>query len=83
MNDRKDNQMEERKETFARNFFRLYDRKIASGELTFSRSGIRRDDFTRLCTDSEFVFPKEEILLFCEKAQLTEEEAASLLKFAE
>lgn len=75
--------MEERKETFAGNFFRIYDRKIASGELTFSRSGVKADHFTRLCTDGSFVFPKEQILLFCEKAHLTAEEAESLLKFAE
>lgn len=73
--------MTEIKETFARNFFRLYDSKIASGEITFSRSGIDRNDFTRLCTDSTFVFPKEEVLRFCEKANLTDEQAESLLKF--
>lgn len=35
---------------FKQLFFRIYDRKIASGEITFSRSGIKKDDFTRLCT---------------------------------
>lgn len=73
--------MAEIKETFARNFFRLYDSKIASGELTFAESGISRDSFTILCTDSSFVFSKEEIQRFCEKAKLTDEQAESLLKF--
>lgn len=73
--------MSEIKETFARNFFRLYDSKIASGELTFAESGISRDSFTRLCVDSSFVFPREEIQRFCEKAKLTDEQAESLLKF--
>ena len=71
------------KETFARNFFRLYDSKIASGEITFAEAGISRDSFTILCTDSSFVFPKEEILRFCENAKLTDEQAESLLKFVE
>ena len=75
--------MAEIKETFARNFFRLYDSKIASGELTFVESGISRDSFTRICVDTSFVFPKEEIERFCEKAKLTDEQAVSLLKFAE
>ena len=75
--------MAEIKETFARNFFRLYDGKIASGELTFVESGISRDSFTRICVDTSFVFPKEEIERFCEKAKLTDEQAESLLKFAE
>ena len=73
--------MAEIKETFARNFFRLYDSKIASGELTFVESGISRDSFTRICVDTSFVFPKEEIERFCEKAKLTNEQAVSLLKF--
>ncbi len=75
--------MAEIKETFARNFFRLYDSKIASGELTFVESGISRDSFTRLCVDTSFVFPEEEIQRFCEKAKLTDEQAESLLKFVE
>ena len=73
--------MAEIKETFARNLFRLYDSKIASGELTFVESGISRDSFTRICVDTSFVFPKEEIERFCEKAKLTDEQAESLLKF--
>ena len=75
--------MTEIKETFARNFFRLYDSKIASGELTFAESGISRDSFTRICVDTSFVFPKEEIERFCKKAKLTDEQAESLLKFVE
>ena len=75
--------MTEIKETFAINFFRIYDRKIASGEITFSTSGVKKDDFTRLCVDSSFVFPKEEIEEFCQKAKLTDEEAERLLKFVE
>ena len=75
--------MAEIKETFARNFFRLYDSKIASGELTFAESGISRDSFSRLCVDSGFVFPIEEIQRFCEKAHLSDDQAESLLKFVE
>ncbi len=75
--------MAEIKETFARNFFRLYDSKIASGELTFVESGISRDSFTRICVDTSFVFPEEEIQRFCERAKLTDEQAESLLKFVE
>lgn len=75
--------MAEIKETFARNLFRLYDSKIASGELTFVESGISRDSFTRICVDTSFVFPEEEIQRFCEKAKLTDEQAESLLKFVE
>ena len=75
--------MAEIKETFARNFFRLYDSKIASGDLTFAESGISRDSFTRICVDTSFVFSEEELQRFCEKAKLTDEQAESLLKFVE
>ena len=41
---------------FKQCFFRIYDKKIASGEITFSRTGISKDQFTALCTEPAFVF---------------------------
>lgn len=70
-------------ESFARAFFRIYDRKIASGEITFSQTGIKKDDFTKLCTDGSFVLPLEEIRRICQVMKLTEEESDSLLCWAE
>ena len=40
--------------TFKKLFFRLYDRKISSGEVSFSQLGIGKSDFTRLCTEDNF-----------------------------
>ncbi|MDO4834120.1 MAG: hypothetical protein Q4A40_03670 [Bacillota bacterium] len=68
-------------ETFAQKFFKIYDRKILSGEISFSRSGISRNDFTGLCTDPDFVMERDALLIVCEKMELTEEETAELLKF--
>lgn len=70
-------------ETFAMVFFQLYDRKIASGEITFSQVGIRKDDFSRLCVDKTFVPPRSEIARICTGMKLTEEESARLLAFSE
>ena len=67
--------------TFAQTFLRIYDRKILSGEITFSTSGINKNNFTRLCIDPEYVMPLEEILTVSEKMHLTEEEKESLLSF--
>ena len=69
-------------ETFAQRFLKIYDRKILSGEITFSQSGINKSNFTRLCIDPEYVMPREEILLVGEKMHLTEEEKEGLLAFA-
>ena len=69
-------------ETFAQKFLKIYDRKILSGETTFSRSGINKNNFTRLCIDPEYVMPREEILTVCEKMHLTEEEKEALLAYA-
>ena len=69
-------------ETFAQTFLKIYDRKILSGEITFGTSGINKSNFTRLCIDPEYVMPREEILVCCEKMRLTEEEKAALLAFA-
>ena len=44
---------------FKQCFFRIYDKKIASGEVTFSRTGITKDQFTALCTEPDFVFDQE------------------------
>lgn len=63
---------------FRMEFFRLYDRKIASGELKFSELGISKDDFTRLCTDSEFTLTEEKVKDLCIKMKLNQEEIEKL-----
>jgi hypothetical protein len=68
-------------DTFAQKFLRIYDRKILSGEITFSTSGINKNNFTRLCIDPEYVMTREEILLCSEKMHMTEEEKESLLAY--
>lgn len=70
-------------ETFAQKFLKIYDRKILSGEITFSQSGINKNDFTRLCIDPEFVMEREALLVACDKMKVSEEEKAELLKFCE
>lgn len=67
---------------FKQIFFRIYDRKIASGEITFSKSGIKKDDFTRLCTEEGFVLSREAINLIAVNMKLTEEEKSQLLEAA-
>lgn len=69
--------------TFAGAFFRMYDRKICSGEITFSQTGMKKDDFTRLCIDEGYVLPYEEIKAIGEKMKLNRFETDLLLSFAE
>ncbi|MDD4377717.1 MAG: hypothetical protein PHH48_06235 [Eubacteriales bacterium] len=64
-------------------FFRLYDRKISSGQITFSQTGIKKDDFTRLCTEEDFVFDKETLQRLCVTMKLTSEEEKMLMESAE
>lgn len=68
---------------FKQLFFRIYDRKIASGEITFSRSGIKKDDFTRLCTEEGFAFDRETIERLAVTMKLTEDEKTQLLELSE
>ena len=56
--------------TFKNLFFRYYDRKIADGTITFSKLGITKTDFTRLCVE-------------CNLMKLTEEEETELFGAAE
>ncbi len=67
---------------FKQAFFRIYDRKIASGEITFSRTGIKKDDFTRLCTEPGFVLDQEVLDMLAETMKLTEEERQLLAETA-
>lgn len=68
--------------SFKRLFFRLYDRKVADGTVTFSQLGISKLDFTKLCTDEKFAFDEETILRISKVMKLTEEEEEELLAAA-
>lgn len=59
-------------------FFRVYDRKIASGEIKFSELGLSKDDFTRLCTEPDYMVTEEKLKELCIKMKLTEEETEKL-----
>ncbi|QIB69527.1 hypothetical protein Ami103574_09375 [Aminipila butyrica] len=63
---------------FKREFFRIYDKKIASGQLTFSQLGISKADFTSLCTEEEFSFSEEKLAGLCRGMKLDQEEEARL-----
>ena len=67
--------------TFAQEFMKIYDRKIQSGEITFSRSGITAGDFTALCMNGEYVIPEERLQIVFERMNLSEEERQRLLQF--
>lgn len=67
---------------FKQIFFRIYDRKIASGEITFSKTGINKNDFTRLCTEEGYTFDVETIQKLAVTMRLTEEEETALLEAA-
>lgn len=67
--------------TFARTLLGIYDRKLLRGEITFAGSGIQKGDFTKMCTDGEYIIPLERTKVICEKMNLTEEEIASLMSF--
>lgn len=68
--------------TFKQEFFKIYDRKIASGEITFSQSGITKTDFTRLCMEPDFVFDKEALDIICSCMKLNKEEQDRLKSLA-
>ena len=64
--------------TFKTFFFRLYDRKIAEGSITFSQIGMSK----KLCTEPDFVPDIETIERVCLAMRLTEEEEALLRRAA-
>lgn len=64
--------------TFKQAFFKIYDRKINAGEITFSQTGIKKDDFTRLCTEEDFLFDGETLENIIVTMKLTEAEKTML-----
>ena len=64
--------------TFKQAFFKIYDRKINAGEITFSQTGKKTDDFTRLCTEEGFVFDEETLEKISVTMKLTEAEKTML-----
>ena len=67
---------------FKQAFFKIYDRKIASGEITFSQTGISKGDFTKLCTEPDFVLEQETLEKLAQTMKLTEEEQRLLAETA-
>ena len=59
--------------TFKNIFFRLYDKKISDGTITFSQLGISKMDFTRLCMEENFVLDEETNIRISDTMKLTEE----------
>lgn len=67
--------------TFAVEFFRIYDRKIMSGEISFSQTGISKEDFSRLCTEADFVISREKLETICDRMDLTDSETELLMSY--
>ena len=68
--------------SFKNLFFRYYDRKICDGSITFSQLGISKMDFTRICTEDNFVFDQETLERVCTVMKLSETEKTELLEAA-
>lgn len=66
---------------YKKEFFKIYDRKIASGEITFSQSEISKEDFTRLCTEQDFFFDREVLERIMIAMKMTEEERELLCSY--
>ena len=64
--------------TFKQRFFRIYDQKINSGEITFLSSGIKKDTFNRLCNDRNFVPTEQEFNMLARGLKLNAEEIKEL-----
>ncbi len=63
-------------------FFRHYDRTIGDGTTTFSKMGIDKNDFTKMCSQPGFVLDEASIRRAGAAMQLTGEQLAVLLEAA-
>ena len=67
---------------FKQCFFRIYDKKIASGEITFSKTGISKAAFTALCTEPDYVFDQELLDKLKATMNLSDEQYDQLVRTA-
>ena len=70
-------------EKFASLLLKIYDKKMMSGEITFSRSGITKEDFTNLCMNGDFVLSREKTEHICQCMGIEGEERERLLGFCD
>ena len=60
-------------------FFRLYDRKIASGEIGFNNLKMDKDAFICLSTDQDPEMSRDDIINLCVNMRLTQDEAECMM----
>ena len=68
--------------SFSIEFFKIYDKKINSGEVSYRESGIQINDFNQLCILPDYVMPEENLEVVCEKMKLSDEEIDILYREA-
>lgn len=67
--------------SFAQYFFRIYDRKINSGEISFGNLGLPKEEFNKLCSDGSYVFNRELMEKLILTMGLSEEESNDMLSY--
>ena len=63
-------------------FFRYYDNAIASGVTTFSKMGVGKNDFTRMCSEPGFILDDDSIRRAAAAMQLSDDVLQQLLDAA-
>lgn len=63
-------------------FFRFYDRKIGSGQITFGELKMDKDQFICLSTAQDPEMSKEDLINLCVNMKLTKEEAELMMESA-
>lgn len=67
--------------SFAAAFMRIYDKKIASGEISFNQLKMDKSLFNNICIVKDFILPKEETERLCDIMKVSEEERSLLMSY--
>lgn len=67
---------------YAKTFFKYYDKKIASGEITYKELKMDQNDFMSTCTDNSFIIERSHLIELCDKMKLEMDEAIELIQSA-
>lgn len=67
--------------SFAAAFMRIYDKKIASGEISFNQLKMDKSLFNNICIIPDFILPIEETERLCDIMKVSESERRLLMSY--
>ncbi|MBK5253685.1 MAG: hypothetical protein JJE03_04425 [Peptostreptococcaceae bacterium] len=67
--------------SFSTVFFKIYDKYISHGDVSFGELKIPKIEFTNICMNADYVFDDDIIIRVCDKLALEGSELEEMMSF--